>query len=93
MGGRELWITETITVSDYPNKFCATYEGGGTHNLVENYFSEVGENKTKWVLVSDFSRSNLLMRTVASIMPGIFKDQSLTFMKLFKEFAERAPTQ
>lgn len=92
MGGRELWMTETITVNDYPDKFCAVYEGGGTHNLIENYFKESGHDKTKWVLVSDFSRSNLLMKLMTIVMPGMFKKQSLHFMRLFKEFAENKET-
>ncbi len=88
MGGRELWITETITVHDYPEKFCAIYEGGGTHNLIENYFSEAGPHKTKWVLLSDFSNSNLLIRLMTIFMPGMFKKQTVTFMNYFREFAE-----
>ena len=92
MGGRELWITETITVNNYPDEFCAVYEGGGTHNLIENRLYKAGENKTRWVLVSDFSGSKFGIRLMTFFMPGMFKKQTQTFMDIFKDFAEKSFT-
>lgn len=88
MGNREQWMTETITVFEAPDRFSAVYEGGGVHNLIENRFYEAGNNKTRWVVVSDFSGSNLMMRLMVRFLPGMFKKQTFAFMEMFKAFAE-----
>lgn len=90
MGGREVEVIETITAHDYPDTFSATYESDGVWNLIENHFSELGERKTKWVLTAEFKFSNIFLRLMTVVMPGMFKKQTLTFMNHFKEFAERS---
>ncbi len=87
-GKRELEIIETITVTNHPGEYCATYEAGDVWNLIENRFYEVSENKTRWVLVSDFRSTNIVMKVMTFIAPGMFRKQTKTFMNQFKEFAE-----
>ncbi len=90
MGGREVEILETITVRDYPDRFCATYEADNVWNLVENRFIDVGGRKTRWILDSEFRCKGVAMNLMSFLLPGMFKKQTVTFMKRFKEFAERS---
>jgi hypothetical protein len=87
-GKGELEIIETITVINHPGEFCATYEAGDVWNLIENRFYEVGATKTRWVLVSDFRTTNIMMKLMTLFAPSMFKKQTATFMNRFKEFAE-----
>ena len=89
MGGREVEILETITVRDDPEKFAATYEADRVWNLVENRFLDEDGQKTRWILDSEFKCSGMA-KLMAFFMPGVFKKQTLTFMKRFKAFAEDA---
>lgn len=89
MGRREVEMIQTITKYNYPDEFSATYEADGVWNLIENRFIEIGEQKTQWVVVSEFKCSGLI-RLMAVFTPGMFKRQTLTHMKQFKEFAENA---
>ena len=47
-------MIETITNRNEPEEFSGTYEMKGTRNLIKNRFSDLGENKTKWNLDSEF---------------------------------------
>lgn len=87
MGGREIEITETITVCDHPEKYAATYEADGVWNLVENRFIDVDGNKTKWIVDTELKCSGFA-KVMAFIMPSMFKKQTLTFMQRFKVFVE-----
>ncbi|MBV7330419.1 SRPBCC family protein [Chloroflexi bacterium TSY] len=89
MGRREVEMIETITVHNYPDQFSATYEADGVWNLIENRFVDIGVGKTKWILDSEF-RCSGFMKIMAFFMPGMFKKQTFTFMKRFKDFAENS---
>lgn len=92
MNGRETEMTEVITKRAFPEEFHGVYEAHGVYNIQENYFSEEGAGKTKWVSKSEFRFTSMLMKIMAFIMPGAFKSQSFKFMKSFKEFAEDGKT-
>ncbi|MGI9324132.1 MAG: SRPBCC family protein [Pseudomonadales bacterium] len=87
-GKGQLEIIETITESRPPETLCAMYEGGSVRTLVECQFSDLGENRTKWVLISDFQSTNILMKLMAVFAPGMFKKQTTKFMNQFKDFVE-----
>lgn len=87
MGNREVEMVETITTSNYPEEFAATYKAKNVWNLIENRFLEVSPTKTQWLLTSEF-RCGGMMRLFAMLMPGQFKKQTLHFMNLFKSYAE-----
>ena len=90
MGNRESVIIETITKNNYPEEFSAMYEGGGVRNLIDNYFYKIDENKTRWIYISDFNQSTMMIRIMAFFMPGMFKKMSIEFTNLFKEFVEKS---
>jgi len=85
---REMEITETITKSDFPNEFCATYSAKGMNNIQKNYFSKTTEGHTKWTSINEFIPLSFSMRVMLFLMPRAFKKQSLKYMQDFKNFAE-----
>ncbi|NQU48785.1 MAG: SRPBCC family protein [Planctomycetes bacterium] len=50
---------------------------------------DIDENNTRWDFFTEFKLSGFL-KIMGWIMPWGFKKQSFKFMKLFKEFAEKA---
>ena len=87
MGRREMEMIETITVSNFPEEFTASYETKGVFNLNKNTFKKKGENKTVWIMESDFQFSGF-MKLFGFFMKGSFPKESLKQMNKFKEFAE-----
>jgi carbon monoxide dehydrogenase subunit G len=88
MGSREIEMIETITKRDLPKEFSGTYDAKGVHNIIENRFYPVGENKTKWVADNEFQFSGF-MKLMGWLMPGAFKKQSQKFLEDFKAYAEK----
>lgn len=85
---REMEIIETITKSNFPHEFCATYTAKGMNNIQKNYFSETDDGHTKWISINEFTPLSFSMRVMLFLMPRAFKKQSLKYMKDFKNFAE-----
>lgn len=88
MGKREIEMIETITVKNLPEEFSGTYEAKGVFNIVKNFFSPLGENKTKYISECEFQFKGF-MKIIAFLMPGMFKKETAKYMKQFKEFAEK----
>jgi len=91
MGSREVEMIATVTVDDYPDEFAATFEADDVWNLIENRFVEIGSDRTKWTLTSDFRSTNFMMKLMMWFLPGMFKKQTREFMGHFKEFVESTP--
>ncbi len=91
MGKREIEMVETIIKRELPTQFSATYEVKGVWNKVDNTFTEIDAEKTKWVTAHEF-RMKGMMKVMAFLMPGMFKKQSFQYMKDFKAFAETGKT-
>jgi hypothetical protein len=87
-GRGQLEIVETITTMRPPDEFSATYEAGSVWTLVECRFYEIGKNRTRWVLTSEFRSTNVLVKLMTLCMPGMFRKQTTKYMQLFKDFAE-----
>ncbi|MDM9630735.1 SRPBCC family protein [Robiginitalea aurantiaca] len=89
MGKRQLVMIETIIKKNFPEQYHLTYDAKGVHNIQKNYFEELGEAKCRWTSETEFQFSGLPMKLMGWLMPGMFKKQSLTYMKDFKAFAEK----
>lgn len=87
MGGREIEMTEVITVKDLPEKFSGVYETTNVWNLVENSFVELPNNKTRWICKNEFKCSGFV-KLMAMLMPNMFEKQSCKYQEQFKSFAE-----
>ncbi len=86
--GGKVEMVETIIKRALPDEFHATYEAPGVFNQIENYFTEVGSNQTKWQSHCVFQFSTFKMKLFGFLMPGAFKKQSYEFMENFKAFSE-----
>jgi hypothetical protein len=86
MGKRTFEMIETVTARNLPHEFSGTYDAKGVHNVVTNHFHDEG-NSTRWVLDTEFS-FNGFMNLMATLIPGIFKKESMKHMMNFKKFAE-----
>ena len=89
MGKRRMEMIETITRRDLPDAFDGTYDVEGVHNIVENRFSELGQDRTLWESRNIFEMNNVAMKIMAFLMPGMFRKQSQKYAEDFKAFAER----
>ena len=87
MGGREIEMIETIVSLNLPDSFEASYEGKGVFNLNVNRFEALDGGRTRWELHTAF-RFTGLMRLIGRLFSGMFKKQTGSIMKSFKDFAE-----
>jgi len=87
MGKREIEMIETITVNNLPDEFSGTYDAKGVHNLVQNRFVKLDENKTEWISENTFEFSGF-MSIMSKFMSGAFKKQTQKYLQQFKDFAE-----
>ncbi len=91
MGKREIDMIETIVKRDLPEIFSGTYETKGVWNIVENHFSETGDDTTQWQIDTEFRCSGFL-KILAYLFPGMFRKQTNKMMQDFKKFAEDTAT-
>lgn len=89
MGKRDVEMIETITVNNLPKEFSGTYEAKGVFNLVNNYFEELPDGKTKYWSISEFQFKGF-MKLIGFLFPGAFKKESQKYLVQFKEFVERS---
>ncbi|MCA0132349.1 SRPBCC family protein [Winogradskyella alexanderae] len=87
-GNRKMELIETITKSNFPSEFHATYNTQGIRNIQENYFEAIGISQTKWILKNEFQPTSFAMHAMLFFMPRAFKKQTKTYMANFKNFIE-----
>ena len=86
--GREMVMTETVTVRALPDRFAGTYTMDGVRNTVDNRFTVVNDEQTRWNAEVEFKFTNPFLTLMGWVIPGMFKNQTQKFMKQFKDFAE-----
>ncbi len=87
-GGREMVMTETIIVRELPDRFAGTYTMDGVWNMVDNRFTAVSADQTRWDAEVEFKFTNPMLTLMGWVIPGMFKKQTQKFMVQFKDFAE-----
>ena len=87
-GKRRIEMIETVTLRALPGTMNGTYETKGIRHEVRNRFESIAPNKTRWSSENEFRFDSLVMRAFGALLPGVFRKQTLTFMTLFKKFAE-----
>ena len=88
-GKREFDLIETILVNNRPHEFTGQYVHTHMENNMENLFTAVDENTTKWVANIDYYKLNgIMIKVMVFIMPGMFKKQTQKWLNQFKTFAE-----
>ena len=84
---REMEMQETIMKKNLPQNFNFLYEAKGVQNWNDNQFESLSEGQTKWRQSNVFKGKGMI-KVFMVIMPGMFKKQTLQYMKDFKSFAE-----
>ena len=85
-------MLETITHREDPNLLIATYEADGVWNQAINRFEDVDGGMTRWVMETEFKCTGI-MWLMTTLMPGMFKKQTLKTMEAFRTFVEAQPTE
>lgn len=87
--GRKMDLLETVTKNNLPQEMHGTYEGDFGKNTMHNYFKVVGPNRTRWISDLEYQEMNgFIMKTMAKLMPSMFRKQTQKWMDQFKVFAE-----
>ncbi|MEM7782462.1 MAG: SRPBCC family protein [Planctomycetota bacterium] len=87
-GKHRIELTETITHRNLPDEFDGKYEWGGGSNTLKNRFIELGPHRTRWESTCHYEMKSLMMKVMAWLMPGKFKEQNQKFLDNFKAFCE-----
>ena len=85
--GRRIEMIEIILNQNFPDECSATYEATGVFNRISNHFYDEGENKTRWVMESEFQFSGVY-KLMGLFMKGSFPKETIKQMNSFKTFAE-----
>lgn len=89
-GKRRIELLETILNSDLPNEKTALYEHVHMTNTQTTRFETIEQSKTRYVSVVEYTKFNgFMIKLMAKLFPGKFKEQSQKWMNQFKEFAEQ----
>lgn len=87
--GKTFDLIETILVSNFPEEFTGRYEHIHMSNTMQNKFTVLSENKTRWEANIDYiEMKSFMLKVMAFIMPGMFKKQTQKWLNQFKTFAE-----
>lgn len=86
--GLQLEVFETVVQRRPPDLFSSAFEARGVTNTVVNRFSEVGPEKTRWVMENAF-HFNRAMSVVAILIRNVISKQTVQSMRRFKSFAEK----
>lgn len=89
MNGREMILTETIVVNELPHEFTGYYESEKTQNTMENLFTELSPQSTRWEANINYTLlKGLIINLIVKLYPSMFKKQTQKWMDQFKAFAE-----
>ncbi len=88
MGKRVIDMKETITLENLPNEIHFTFDTKSVYNIQENHFEILSNGHTLWVAKNEFNFSGF-MKIMGFLMPNAFKKQSYSYMKAFKDYAEK----
>ncbi|MET9230129.1 SRPBCC family protein [Lentzea sp. NPDC003310] len=99
MGKQEFEATETVTrrepvdLQAIPSGTVVHFEreivGNGMWNGARERLSAIGPETTLWESENEYRFDGVVMRLVGTLMPGMFRKQSLQHMRDFKSFAEQ----
>lgn len=86
-GSKDFEIIETIVTRHPPQEFTFIYEAQGVWNYMQNKFSVIDEQHTKWFTENTFKCKGFIA-LLAFFLPRMFKKQTLKDMRAFKKFVE-----
>ena len=90
IGKREIDLIETIRVNNLPEEFTALYEAQTMVNTMTSRFVGLENGITRYDAFVEYTRFNGFMpKLMATLMPGVFRKQTLKWLLQFRDFAER----
>jgi uncharacterized membrane protein len=88
---RKIELLETIISVDLPKKKIALYEHIHMTNTQTSCFKTIDNNRTLYTSEVEYTQFNgFLIKLIAKLFPGKFKEQSQKWMDQFKAFAENS---
>jgi uncharacterized membrane protein len=89
-GKRRIELLETIISADLPKNKTALYEHIHMTNTQTTRFKTIEDNRTRYISEVEYTKFNgIMIKLMAKLFPGKFKEQSQKWMNQFKEFAEK----
>jgi len=89
-GKNKIELLETIFVDNLPDERTALYEHIHMTNTQTTQFNSISDDKTKMISKVEYTKFNgIIVNALVLLMPWMFKNQSLTWLKNFKKFAEQ----
>ncbi len=89
-GGKPMELIETVLESDLPRVKSALYEHSHMSNTQTTRFESLPNGNTRFTSEVEYLQfHNWIPKLMAWLMPGLFKKQSLKWMRQFKQFAEQ----
>ena len=88
-GKNGMELIETILVNNLPQEMKGLYEHKHMVNTMSNLFTELENNKTRYVAEIEYTKFiGFIPRMMSLLMPGLFKKQTQKFLNRFKRFVE-----
>ena len=88
-GKGEMELMETIMVRNPPHEFSTTYEHEHIANTMTDRFTSLDAKMTRWDAEFDDTKLNGVMpKLMATLIPGMFKQQTQKWLDQFKMFVE-----
>jgi uncharacterized membrane protein len=85
---RSFSMEETLWENNLPEAFSTSYVMGAVTNNMTVSFQNIDENRTRYVSKQEFIFRNFGMKMMGKLAPGLFKKQTLKYMKAFKTYVE-----
>lgn len=88
-GKNYIELIETIQVMNLPIEKKALYEHKHMTNTQSSRFEFIDENRTRYTSEVEYTQFNgIVIKIIAKLFPGKFKEQSQKWMEQFKAFVE-----
>ena len=87
-GKRKVEMIEIVTDRSLPDRFDGCYEWPGGKNILQNRFTELGPERTRWESTCEFQFDSFMMKAMGLLFKPMFRKQSMGYLRAFKAFAE-----
>ncbi|NER83266.1 MAG: SRPBCC family protein [Leptolyngbya sp. SIO1D8] len=87
--GKEMRLIQTVLISNLPEEKKILVEHEHMTNTLSTRFKELNNSRTECISETEYTKFNgLIPKVMATLFPGIFRQQSQKWLDNFKEFAE-----
>ena len=87
--GKRTMTMDSVVLENQLPKYCSdSYSAPGVYNVATNRFKSTPDGYTQITNEQEFKFETSFMKLMAWLMPGMFKKQSMVFMRDLKCFIE-----